>query len=762
MNSMSTQPQFTLRPYQVEASDRSVAFLKSKSDKHGLLVLPTGSGKSLIIADTVQRLDGPTLVFQPSREILKQNFAKLMHYGFRPAVYSASLGKKQISMEVTMATIGSVAKNAADFDHVKYVLVDECDLINAKAGMYCDFFKALESRKVRILGLTATPYRLTSTMEGPVLKFLTRTRPRVFSELVYYVQNGQLFRDGHLAKLDYFPIKGFDRSKLQANSTGADYTDRSVQLHFKEMYFANMLQRIVERLLAIGRKGILVFTRFIEESQALVNAIPGAAMVSAETPSDERDRILKEFKAGNIRVVCNVGVLSVGFDYPELDTVVLARPTMSLRLYYQQCLDDQTEILTQRGWMKHAQMCESDNVAAMDQKTGLTYWRPVQRITRRRILPGERMFGIKSPHLDIRVTDQHDMIVRSVDRRLTRWQKESALEVSERNGLFKIPVSSLQSSAGADLSDDELRVIGWFLTDGNLNKKTNALTISQSASKPTHCEAIRSALRGAGLKFGECVNKRSGKWAVFADNIMFTVSNGRPRGRDKDLRGWAHLAPWLDKSFPPVFELLTSAQLSILLGAMNLGDGKNTHNTITWTPRTITLACGDNEVLTDRLQSLCVRRGLRCNKATYLPSGNKRRVVVSTKTQWVLHIKPVTESTIAGRNVMDGSVSGGKQYKRSRFVEVPVVDGESVWCVTNDLGTLFVRRNGKVAIVGNCGRVVRTHPNKVSAMVVDMVGLMEQFGKVEDLRIDRTKKDLWYVESRGKQLTNVVFGTPRF
>lgn len=326
---------FTLRPYQREASDRSVSFLTSKSDKHGLLVLPTGSGKSLVIADIVKRLDAPSLVFQPSREILKQNFAKLMHYGFRPAVYSASLGKKQISMAVTLATIGSVAKNAADFDRVKYILVDECHLVRADQGMYATFFKALESRGLRILGLTATPYRLTSTMEGPILKFLTRTRPRVFSELVYYVQNGQLFRDGHLAKLDYFPIKGFDRSKLQANSTGADYTDKSVQLHFREMNFASKLQRIVERLLEIGRKGILVFTRFLDESRAIVSAIPGAVMVSAETPSDERDRILKEFKAGRIRVVCNVGVLTTGFDYPELDTVVLARPTMSLSLYYQ-------------------------------------------------------------------------------------------------------------------------------------------------------------------------------------------------------------------------------------------------------------------------------------------------------------------------------------------------------------------------------------------------------------------------------------------
>jgi DNA repair protein RadD len=326
---------FTPRPYQQEATDRAVHFLKARSQAHGLVVLPTGSGKSLVIANIVSALDAPCLVFQPSREILRQNFAKLVAYGFRPAVYSAALGKKQVSGAVTLATIGSVVRKPDLFDHIKYVLVDECHLVNAGAGMYKSFFESLQHNHLRILGLTATPYRLTSTMEGPILKFLTRTRPRVFSELIYHVQNEQLFREGHLAKLQYHQIKGFDRSKLRANSTGADYTDASIQKHFRDLNFPGKLERVVQRLIEIDRKGVLIFTRFLEESRWLVARIPGAAMVSAETPDPERDRILKEFREGKIRVVCNVGVLTTGFDYPELDTIVLARPTMSLGLYYQ-------------------------------------------------------------------------------------------------------------------------------------------------------------------------------------------------------------------------------------------------------------------------------------------------------------------------------------------------------------------------------------------------------------------------------------------
>jgi len=325
---------FTLRPYQQEAVDRGVQFMKRDSTLHGLMVLPTGSGKSLVIANIIKELQAPCLVFQPSREILLQNFDKLVAYGYRPGIYSASLGEKRIR-GVTLATIGSVVRKPSDFAHVKYVIVDEAHLVNPKEGMYASFLAALQQQGVRIIGLTATPYRLASNMSGSILRFLTRTNPRVFSQLIYYVQNRHLFDAGYLAKLEYFKIKGFDRSRLQTNSTGADYTDESVKIHFRELDFAGKLQRVVERLLEIKRRGVLVFTRFVEESEHLASKVPGAVMVSAQTPSHERTRILNDYKAGRIPVVCNVGVLTVGFDYPELDTVVLARPTKSLALYYQ-------------------------------------------------------------------------------------------------------------------------------------------------------------------------------------------------------------------------------------------------------------------------------------------------------------------------------------------------------------------------------------------------------------------------------------------
>lgn len=321
---------YVLRGYQEEAVNRAVSFLKGPAKYNALEVLPTGSGKSLVIANIVQALGEPTLIFQPSKEILEQNFSKLISYGFPASIYSASKGRKDIS-NTTFATIGSVINKLDLFKDFKYVIVDECHFVNSKGGMYSKFFENING--VKALGLTATPYRLTTDgFGGSILKFLTRTRPRIFRELIYYIQNGYLFDAGYLSKIEYKNINGFDRSTLKVNSTGADYDDRSVKNYYKEINFQRILVDLVRD---IGRNSILVFTRFIEESQYIVDRIPGAVIVTGETPKKDREKIISGFKNGSIPIVCNVGVLTTGFDYPELETVVLGRPTMSLALYYQ-------------------------------------------------------------------------------------------------------------------------------------------------------------------------------------------------------------------------------------------------------------------------------------------------------------------------------------------------------------------------------------------------------------------------------------------
>lgn len=298
------------------------------------------SGKSLVIADIASRLEGPLLVFQPSKEILQQNFAKLQSYGiFDCGCYSASVGCKDIN-RITFATIGSVMNHMSDFDCFKNIIIDECHYVNSKAGQYKQF---IEAKNRQVVGLTATPYRLDRTEGGSILKFLTRVRPRIFSKVIYCCQIGELLSKGYLADLHYYDLTALDLRRVRSNSTGADYDERSLLAEYERCGFYDKLSNTVVKVLqpksGIPRKGVLVFTAFTKEARQLVDKLQSigvnSAIVTGETPKKERETILEGFKRREIKVVANVGVLTTGFDYPALDTVVLARPTKSLGLYYQ-------------------------------------------------------------------------------------------------------------------------------------------------------------------------------------------------------------------------------------------------------------------------------------------------------------------------------------------------------------------------------------------------------------------------------------------
>lgn len=298
------------------------------------------SGKSLVIADIASRLEGPLLVFQPSKEILQQNFAKLQSYGiFDCGCYSASVGCKDIN-RITFATIGSVMNHMSDFDCFKNIIIDECHYVNSKAGQYKEF---IEAKNRQVVGLTATPYRLDRAEGGSILKFLTRVRPRIFSKVIYCCQIGELLSKGYLADLHYYDLTTLDLRRVRSNSTGADYDERSLLAEYERSGFYDKLSNTVVKVLqpksGIPRKGVLVFTAFTREARQLVDKLQSlgvnAAIVTGETPKNEREAILEGFKRREIKVVANVGVLTTGFDYPALDTVVLARPTKSLGLYYQ-------------------------------------------------------------------------------------------------------------------------------------------------------------------------------------------------------------------------------------------------------------------------------------------------------------------------------------------------------------------------------------------------------------------------------------------
>lgn len=322
---------FQLRPYQSESINLSVDFFTTKKEnKTALVILPTGSGKSVVIAKILEPLQGKTIVLQPSKEILEQNYEKFSNYG-KASIYSASAGEKRID-KVTFCTIGSIINKKHLFKGLENILIDECHLVNSDAGMYQEFIKAFPNAKV--LGLTATPYRLETTATGPQLTFLTRSSPSIFEKVLYYIQNDVLFNSGFLAELEYYNFDVIDRSKLQVNASGTDFTQTSLRRYYKSI---DMPSRIVKTALTIlnKRKNLLIFCSLIEEAIQVQKRIPGSAILTGETKKEERERILSRFKNGTITCLINVGVLTTGFDYPALEAVLMARSTMSLSLYYQ-------------------------------------------------------------------------------------------------------------------------------------------------------------------------------------------------------------------------------------------------------------------------------------------------------------------------------------------------------------------------------------------------------------------------------------------
>lgn len=357
---------YTLRKYQEEAVETALWHLKNYN-KPFIIQAATGAGKSLIIAEICHRLNEPVLILQPSIELLDQNYSKLKSYGIEDiAIYSAGKGQKNIG-KFTYATIGSIYKVPEKFKDFKYVIIDECHQVNPQNldGMYRKFLTSIGAKNV--CGLTATPYRLVqkfATVNGMLtytahLRMLNRIPPFFFKKIAYKVETDELIKMGYLAPIKYHSDMA-KMEKLMINSTGADYTSESL-----EAWSETRTDRVVEvtAFSASNAKRTLVFCSSIKQAEIALErfsdrmrrekdqdeqstilrpgtslAASGAstgAIVTGKTPAKDREQIVADFRAGRINVLFNVGVFTTGFDVPELNSIILARPTMSLSLYYQ-------------------------------------------------------------------------------------------------------------------------------------------------------------------------------------------------------------------------------------------------------------------------------------------------------------------------------------------------------------------------------------------------------------------------------------------
>lgn len=310
-----------LRPYQVEAVEAARGEMRG-GKKRVLIVCPTGGGKTVIASDIIRRASekGSRILFLAHRrELIAQTCDKLNRFGVRHGVIMAG-ERMALQHPVQVASIQTLAKRRESLRHVDVIFFDEAH--HASAGTYQDVLEWYP--QARVVGLTATPWRLDGRGLGDVFDGHTIVRtPK------------QLRDEGHLVAVGGWEYEAIDTS--QARVKGGDFVAADLSAAATS---GRVVGDVVEewKRYAAGRRTV-VFAVSIEASQRMVlefrrEGLP-AEHVDGTMPPAERDAIIARLRSGQTLIVSNCNVLTEGFDCPELEVCVLARPTLSTSLYLQ-------------------------------------------------------------------------------------------------------------------------------------------------------------------------------------------------------------------------------------------------------------------------------------------------------------------------------------------------------------------------------------------------------------------------------------------
>ncbi len=660
-----------------------------------LLVKATGTGKTVVFSHIAKEYlpYGRVVVLAHRTELIKQAKKTL------ESITRVDAGIEMANQHADDARIvvGSVATMCKprrlrrfDPEEVSLVIIDEAH--HAPANSYRKILKHLLSGQARLCGVTATPDRGDGVALGTIFDTVS---------FRYDIQTA--IRDGYLCPIRQTTIKNVKLDLSGVRTRAGDFATDDLD---RIMRAEGPVQGVASACLdEAGDRQTMIFCSSVDHADLLRDILnrhkPGsAAFICGKTPREEREVLLEMYAAGEIQYMCNVGVFTEGYDCPRIEVVVIARPTQSRSLY---CLDSQTEILGDNGWFG---ICDDTPIAAAAfSHDGGVEMQPIVSSIVRPLYDGEKMFGIENPHTSIRVTDKHNMVCRKRfgrRRDRTSWEFVKAEVAAEIPDLFEIPVAGSEASHGVDLPDAEIRFIGLVMTDGNINPCNNAITLYQSERYGYCIEYIESVIKECGFKFGHSVDSSPTNFGP-RNYVLhrWTISKGKPRGRDSHLKGWAGLSDYMSKDFEGWMNDLTRRQLLILIEAMNIGDGCKSPN-IPHERRTMSIATWRHSVA-DGIQALCVRRNIRCNIGVAGTDGDG----------YMLHINPEKQSWTVPTNKTDG---------RPLFQEVSSMPGELIWCIEVPSGMIITRRKGKVAVLGNCqmvGRGTRLNEGKPFLEVFD-------------------------------------------
>lgn len=671
--------------------------------KRPLVVMATGLGKTATAMSIPWRVNpGKMLFLADRRELLRQAWkaAKLwnptLDVGLDHETYRAA--PQQDLVIGSIPAIG--AKNTKRLlgfyeDHFKTVFFDEAH--HAAAATHIRAMKRFAGAD-QIIGLTATPFRHDGFDLANIFDEIVATY-----DLTWGMEHGWL-----VDVRSFFVRSGVDISDLETR--GGDFAEESLELALNTDYRNSLIIGALNEY-AFDRKSILIFAASTGHVKILVDQLNRygwkAEGVVGATPKAERKEIFERFANGETRVMVGCQVPQEGYDNPRIDCVMLARPTKSVPMF---CFDTETEVLTPSGWRSY-----TDNITEIYQ-VDIASMEVSETMCRGKIVrpldETEKVFGVNAPMLDMVLTGDH-RVVRGIKHRTNKqapvkWSFVKADNIACRSPLT-IPVAGYERVGGVDYTDDELRLAGMWCADGGGPNAHGGLTISQSTRHSEHVAYIDGLFDRTGVKCTKRIVAHAGDSDTFCtkrhDVLVWSFSYGNPRGDDKHKVGYAKIAPLFNKSFPSVLSQATREQLLCFIEGLNVGNGATYYGDyITWKPRTMTITMPRLDFV-NRMQSLCVRRGIRCNV-----------VLEPYNNAYTIHIDPTRDNVTIGP-IRDRSKSGWGEinYRPS-----------TVWCVSVDSGAIICRRNGKVFVTGNSqmvGRGLRQSPEtgKIDLLLLDMV-----------------------------------------
>lgn len=328
----------SLRGYQSDAVDALFAYFR-RANSNPILVLPTGSGKSIIIGEIVRRAleafpSTRILILAHRQELIEQDARAILSvWPAAPVgIYSAGLFFRQME-QVTVAGIQSVHARAQELGHRDLIIVDECDLVPHKDdGMYRTLINDLTSinPKLKVVGVTATPWRLSggSLCRGP---------EKLFTSIAYELPVKRLIDEGYLAPLVSpevsIAVDTYGLKTVRNDWAVDELADKSMQITHEALEEAIALSR--------GRKARLVFCVSVKHADQAVSFLRShghdADILTGATDAATRTQLIRDFKAGKLPWLVSVDVVARGFDAPITDCLVILRPTQSCALWVQAC-----------------------------------------------------------------------------------------------------------------------------------------------------------------------------------------------------------------------------------------------------------------------------------------------------------------------------------------------------------------------------------------------------------------------------------------